>query len=130
MALAFTRLHASGYEIVYAAAEDNQAVAIDQQDVLADLVALGIGTDTPIYLALDDAFANQAAARTRVDTYFDLSCTPRVLSVGTTQLFIDQDIVGGVVAGNFRLTGQCVKAANADTGTWIVRMAYRHSIVW
>jgi hypothetical protein len=118
------------YATLLNVAEAGTAGAAETVDIVALLTAAGLTiANSPLFSGLSQAFANQAAARTYLFANIDLMDYFTASSVGTSATVFDADIVGGVVAGNFRLVITAVKAANADTYTLKSRFALRHSIV-
>ena len=85
-------------------AEGNGAAGTETVDVLALLAALGFNAgNSPLFSGLSQAFADQAAARTYLFANIDLINYLTASSVGTSTTVFDANIVGGVVASNFRL---------------------------
>ena len=110
--------------------EAGTAAAAETVDILALLTALGFNAgNSPLFAGLSQAFADQAAARSYLFANIDLTDYFTASSVGTSATVFDANIVGGVVANNFRLVITAVKAANGDTYTLKSRFALRHSIV-
>jgi hypothetical protein len=110
--------------------EAGTAAAAETVDILALLTALGFNAgNSPLFAGLSQAFADQAAARSYLFANIDLTDYFTASSVGTSGTVFDANIVGGVVANNFRLVITAVKAANGDTYTLKSRFALRHSIV-
>ena len=110
--------------------EAGTAAAAENVNVPALLAAAGLtATNSPLFAGINVAFADQAAARTYLNANIDLIEYFTAASVSTSETTYDANIVGGVVAGNFRLVVTTVKAANGDTYTKKCRLALRHSIV-
>jgi hypothetical protein len=111
-------------------AEAGTAGAAETVDLIALLTAAGLTAGTsPLLDGMDQAFADQAAARAWLFQNVDLMEYFSAASVGTSETLYDANISGGVVANNFRLVITAVKALNTDTYTKKCRLALRMSIV-
>ncbi len=110
-------------------AEAGTAAAAETVDIIPLLVAAGLTTASPLLDGMDQAFADQAAARAWLFANVDLIEYSTAASVATSETLYDANISGGVVANNFRLVITSVKAANGDTYTKKCRLAFRHSII-
>lgn len=111
-------------------AEAGTAGAAETVDIVALLAAAGLtAANSPLFDGIDQAFANQAAARAWLFANVDIIDYFTAASAGSATAVFDADIVGGVVANNFRLVITAVKAQNTDTYTVKSRFALRHSIV-
>jgi hypothetical protein len=111
-------------------AEAGTAAAAETVDIIPLLVAAGLTAGgSPLLDGMDQAFADQAAARAWLFANVDLIEYSTAASVATSETLYDANISGGVVANNFRLVVTSVKAANGDTYTKKCRLAFRHSII-
>jgi hypothetical protein len=118
------------YATLLNVAEAGTAAAAETVDIIALLTAAGLtAANSPLIDGIDQAFADQAAARAWLFANVDLIEYSTAASVATSETLYDANISGGVVANNFRLVITAVKAANADTYTKKCRFALRHSIV-
>jgi hypothetical protein len=133
MAFTGTVLAVSGHSCTFQVDEAAGAAAALTYDVLAAYLAAGGVATSSFYSRLAVAHADQAAARTFFLTNCRFSPHLRIATLAagvyTPQLFVDQNIVGGVVAGNFRLVLTGLKGANADTATYIVVFSTRFSVI-
>lgn len=110
--------------------EANTASAAENVNLPALLAAAGLTSlNSPLFAGINKAFADQADARAFLNANLDLIEYYTASSVSTSETTYDANIVGGVVAGNFRLVVTAVKAANGDTYTKKCRCALRMSIV-
>lgn len=110
--------------------EAGTASAAENVNLPALLAAAGLTTtNSPLFAGINKAFADQADARAFLNANLDLIEYYTASSVATSETLYDANIVGGVVAGNFRLVVTAVKAANGDTYTKKCRCALRMSIV-
>jgi len=111
-------------------AEAGTAGAAETVDIIALLTAAGLtAANSPLFDGIDQAFADQAAARAWLFANVDLIEYFTASSAGGSETLYDANISGGVVANNFRLVITAVKAANADTYTKKCRFALRMSVV-
>jgi hypothetical protein len=129
-----TVLYTSGHSVTFSVVEDGAAAAAAlTYDVLAAYLAAGGLATSSFYSRLAVAHADQAAARTFFQTNCRFAPHRQTCALGGAayypQLQVDQNIVGGVVAGNFRLVLTGLKGANAATATWIVVFSTRFSVI-
>ncbi len=118
-------LEATAHSVAFTVVEDGNAVDVVQIDVPA------VAATGPLADAIAGIFANQAAALAFVRTQCDIvvyreAGTQAGATAGAMATVIAN--ISGGAAGNFRLDVASEKAANADTATYFVRLALRHSI--
>lgn len=112
--------------------EGGTAATPETVDIIALLIAAGLTPgNSPLLDGIDQAFADQAAARAWFFANIDLIqyFTALPAATATSDTLYDANVSAPAVANNFRLVVTSVKAANADTYTRKCRFALRHSIV-
>lgn len=138
MAGTATVLDVGWSHITYQYVEDGNAEDTVTQNVLTDLTntdpdadddaAVGetladesFGSGAPLYDFLNQSLANQAAARDLLEQ-LDVMVRAQTLAPNGATAGPDLSIDANVSSNAFRLEFQAFKAANADQGTWIVKI--------